>query len=64
MKTNLILDVDPFESVYLTELSNDEILIIDGGDKFMHDLGVAVGNIVNWLKSSQTLGEPTMTGMS
>ncbi len=35
----------------LVELNETELLNIQGGDKFMHDLGVVIGKIGGWLEN-------------
>ena len=64
MKTNLKVDATSIRLVSLRELTNEEIVGINGGDEFMRDLGRLCGNIYNWLKSSSEVGSPTMTGDS
>ena len=45
------------DNINLKELSKKELLTIFGGDKFMHDLGYAIGAAISWLQDTWNAGK-------
>lgn len=39
-------------SINVEELTYDELVRIDGGDPFTHDIGYAIGKVVGWIKNA------------
>ncbi len=52
MKKNLIIDVNSIKTVQLIEMSKEEIILTNGGDQFLLDLGRAVGNFFGFIKAT------------
>lgn len=42
------------KNLKLQQLSENELLTINGGDKFMKDLGNAIGSGLNWAERKMT----------